>query len=162
MNPPSSAMLHLLCGKIASGKSTLAQQLAQAPGTLLICEDQWLAQLYPDLIHSLADYLLHAQRLKNALQPLVIATLRAGTSLVLDFPANTPAQRSWLRALADQAGVAHQLHVLNADEDTCRARLRQRNALGEHPFNTSEEQFELICRYFEMPRAEEGLELIEH
>jgi predicted kinase len=36
--------LHLLCGLIASGKSTLAQQLASRPLTVLISEDAWLAQ----------------------------------------------------------------------------------------------------------------------
>ncbi|WP_246504100.1 ATP-binding protein [Plastoroseomonas arctica] len=30
--------LHLLCGKIASGKSMLAAQLAARPGTLLVSE----------------------------------------------------------------------------------------------------------------------------
>ena len=31
-----SVVLHLLCGKIAAGKSTLAGQLAAAPATILI------------------------------------------------------------------------------------------------------------------------------
>nr|BFD42502.1 ATP-binding protein [Pseudomonas sp. FFPRI_1] len=162
MNHSSPAVLHLLCGRIASGKSTLAQQLAQVPGSVLICEDQWLAQLYPDLIHSVADYLLHAQRLGNTLGPLVVAMLQAGTSVVLDFPANTLVQRAGLRAWADQAGVDHQLHVLNADEDTCRARLRERNQQGNHPFTTSEEEFELICRYFVPAQASEGLHIVNH
>ncbi|MEX5925443.1 AAA family ATPase [Providencia hangzhouensis] len=32
--------LHFLCGKIASGKSTLAKQLANLPRTILLCEDE--------------------------------------------------------------------------------------------------------------------------
>jgi len=60
MKHSSPAVLHLLCGKIASGKSTLARQLAEAHGSVLISEDQWLAGLYPEQIHSIADYLLHA------------------------------------------------------------------------------------------------------
>ncbi|MGE8352791.1 MAG: AAA family ATPase [Pseudomonas protegens] len=156
------AVLHLLCGKIASGKSTLAKRLAEVPGSVLICEDQWLAQLYPGLIHSAADYVLHAQRLKNALEPLIITLLRGGTHVVLDFPANTLAQRAWLRALADKAQAEHRLHLLNVDEDVCLTRLRERNSQGDHPFSTSEEQFELICRYFVPPQAEEGLHILEH
>lgn len=161
MNHTSTAVLHLLCGKIASGKSTRARQLAEAPGIVLISEDQWLAKLYPQMIHSLADYVSCARRLGSALEPLVVAMLRAGTSVVLDFPANTLAQRAWLRSLADQAGVTHQLHVLNVDEETCRRRLRERNSLGEHPFSTSDEQFELICSHFAPPQAEEQLNLVE-
>ncbi|MCO7573352.1 ATP-binding protein [Pseudomonas chlororaphis] len=162
MTPSSPTTLHLLCGKIASGKSTLASHLAQAGGSVLISEDQWLAQLYPGQIHSLADYLQHAQRLKEVLEPLVIAMLRAGTCVVLDFPANTLAQRTWLRALADRACVDHRLHFLDVDEGTCRTRLRERNERGEHPFSTSEEQFALVCRYFVPPQADEGLHIVVH
>ncbi|MBC2656967.1 ATP-binding protein [Pseudomonas sp. MSSRFD41] len=161
MNPPSNPVLHLLCGKIASGKSTLARQLAQAPGCVLICEDLWLARLYPQMIHCVADYQLHARRLGEALGPLVVAMLQAGTSVVLDFPANTLAQRAWLRSLADQAQVPHRLHVLDVVEDVCRSRLRERNNQGEHPFATSDEQFELICSYFVAPQAAEGLNIVE-
>ncbi|WP_439521227.1 AAA family ATPase [Marivita sp.] len=34
--------LHLLCGKIASGKSTLTVQLSRTAGTIVIAEDEWL------------------------------------------------------------------------------------------------------------------------
>lgn len=46
------ATLHLLCGKIASGKSTLAAELSAAPGCVVISEDQWLAALYKDEMQS--------------------------------------------------------------------------------------------------------------
>ena len=35
----SSATLHFLCGKIASGKSTLAQQLVRGQQAVLLSED---------------------------------------------------------------------------------------------------------------------------
>ena len=34
-----TAVLHMVCGKIGSGRSTLARQLAARPATLLISED---------------------------------------------------------------------------------------------------------------------------
>lgn len=46
----SSATLHFLCGKIASGKSTLAQQLVRGQQAVLLSEDTWLAVLYPGQI----------------------------------------------------------------------------------------------------------------
>ena len=52
----TSPTLHLLCGKIASGKSTLAAELAAAPGTVLISEDARLAPLYGEEMLSVADY----------------------------------------------------------------------------------------------------------
>lgn len=46
--PSVSPTLHLLCGKIASGKSTLAAQLGRTAGTILIAEDDWLDSLYSE------------------------------------------------------------------------------------------------------------------
>lgn len=37
--------LQLLCGQIASGKSTLATKLGRRPGTVVIREDHWLSGL---------------------------------------------------------------------------------------------------------------------
>jgi hypothetical protein len=57
----------------------------------LLSEDHWLSRLYPDQIKSVADYILHARRIRDVLGPLVIDMLSTGTPVVLDFPANTPA-----------------------------------------------------------------------
>lgn len=158
----SSTTVHLLCGKIASGKSTLAKQLATAHGALLICEDHWLSRLYPGEIRSVTDYLDRARRIRGVLGPLVIDLLRMGSSVVLDFPANTVADRSWLLSLARTAGVGHRLHYLEQDDATCRARLHARNARGEHDFTATDSEFELITRHFQAPAAGEGLDIVVH
>ncbi|WP_213990383.1 AAA family ATPase [Sodalis sp. dw_96] len=49
--------LHLLCGKIAAGKSTLAKELAFLPRTLIISEDQWLSRIYPNEMVTVDDYI---------------------------------------------------------------------------------------------------------
>lgn len=154
------AVLHLLCGKIASGKSTLAAKLASHPSTLLIAEDIWLGQLYPDEIKTVTDYVLRSKRLKQILGSHIIDVLRAGTSVVLDFPANTVSDRQWLRALADQARVNHVLHFLDVDDATCLARLRSRNSTGNHAFQTSDVDFALITSYFMPPGQEEGFHIM--
>lgn len=42
----SKPTLHLMCGKIASGKSTLAKSLANEHRAILLSEDHWISQLY--------------------------------------------------------------------------------------------------------------------
>lgn len=155
----ASAMLHLLCGRIAAGKSTLARRLAAQPATVLVQEDAWLAVLYPGEIQALPDYLQRTGRLKAMLGEHVVAMLRSGVSVVLDFPANTRAQRAWMRGLIDQSGAAHRLHLLDVPEAVCRARLQARNAAGTHPFQTDDAQFSLINRHFEPPDPREGFAL---
>jgi predicted kinase len=156
----SGPTLQLVCGKIASGKSTLANQLAAQPDTVLLSEDKWLSSLFPGEIKDLGDYLRCSDRLKAALGDHVVALLQAGLSVVLDFPANTQRQRAWLRGLFETAGVAHKLHYLDLSDETCKERLRARNADGSHPFTTTEAQFEAITRHFLPPSAEEGFEVV--
>ncbi|WP_330216507.1 AAA family ATPase [Pseudomonas sp. AM8] len=154
--------LHLLCGKIASGKSTLAKTLVAEHAAILLSEDTWLAQLYPGEILSIADYLRCAQRIRGVLGPLVINLLESGVNVVLDFPANTLANREWLLGLAQAAKVPYRLHYLELDDATCRARLHARNARGDHDFAATDAEFDLITRHFCVPSEAEGLVIEVH
>ncbi len=153
----SSATLHFLCGKIASGKSTLAQQLVRGQQAVLLSEDTWLAALYPGQITQLADYIEKSRLLKSALELHLVTLLQKGITLVLDFPANTPEQRQWLKGLAEQAGCSYCCHVLNVSDEECKRRLAARNLSRENPFTTSAEQFDLITAHFSYPSEEEEL-----
>lgn len=153
----SSATLHFLCGKIASGKSTLAQQLVRGQQAVLLSEDTWLAALYPGQIKQLADYIEKSRQLKSVLELHLVTLLQKGITLVLDFPANTPEQRRWLKGLAEQAGCSYCCHVLNVSDEECKRRLAARNLSGENPFTTSAEQFDLITAHFSYPSEEEEL-----
>jgi predicted kinase len=158
----TQATLHLMCGKIAAGKSTLTALLAAAPNTILVSEDHWLARLYPDEIVTVADYVRCAARLRAAIGPHVASLLHIGLSIVLDFPANTVATRNWMRDLFEQAGAAHQLHFLDVPDEVCKARLRARNATGKHEFATTDAEFDLITSYFVPPADAEGFNVVRH
>ncbi len=155
-------MLHMLCGKIASGKSTLAAELGGHPRTIVVSEDDWLARLYAGEISSVHDYVRYSARLRDAMTSHLVDILRAGTSIVLDFPANTLANRAWMRAVFEKADATHQLHYLDVSDEVCKARLRARNASGSHHFAASDAEFDLITRYFMAPRPDEGFEVIVH
>ena len=159
---PTAPILHLLCGKIASGKSTLAAQLATQAGTIIISEDRWLSELYGDEMHSVADYARCAEKLKNAMKPHLITLLTAGISIVLDFPANTLASREWMMSIITATGADNRLHYLNVADEVCKARLHTRNEAGEHDFSATDEQFTIISRYFVEPQEAEGFTLVVH
>ena len=149
--------LHLVCGKIAAGKSTLCARLAAAPRTVLIEQDRWLKCLFGDEMKEVADYLRVVPKLCAAMGPHVIDLLKANVDVVLDFPANTQKMRAWMKDLADAAGAAHVLHLVDVPDELCRERLRRRNAEGAHDFAASDAQFDEISSYFQPPAAEEGL-----
>ncbi len=152
----NSPTLHLLCGKVAAGKSTLAERLAAQPGAIRISEDVWLETLFADQLHTLKDYVRCSAKLRDVVGPHVISVLEAGVSVVLDFPANTRDQRRWLKAIAEAAGVPHILHFLDIADEMCLSRLHARNAAGDHPFAVSDEQFWIVTNHFETPAAGEG------
>jgi predicted kinase len=153
--------LHLVCGKIASGKSTLCAKLAAAPGTVLISEDVWTKHLFGEEMESVADYVRVSARLRGAMGPHVADLLRAGLDVVLDFPGNTQATRAFWKAAAEAAGTRLVLHWLDVPDEVCRARLHRRNAEGVHEFaGVTEAQFEVITSRFEPPQPDEGLEVV--
>jgi len=91
--------LYFFCGKMASGKSTLAVQLATDNNAMLLSEDQMLAGLYPDEIVDVPEYIVRARKVGTVIQPVVEGMLSRGLSVVMDFPANTAGQRSWFRQI---------------------------------------------------------------
>lgn len=158
----SRPVLHLLCGKIAAGKSTLAHQLAQENGAVIISEDAWLAHLFAEEMQDVADYVRCAGKLRNAMTPHLIALLQRGVSVVLDFPANTLSQRQWMKAVIQSAQAEHQLHFLDVPDALCKSRLQARNVEGSHDFTATDAQFELISSYFTAPGADEGFNVVVH
>jgi predicted kinase len=130
--------LYLLCGKISSGKSTLARDIAARPSTLLISEDHWTSSLFSDDLKTIDDYVRYSGRLRTAMGPHIVDILRQGLSVVLDFPANTVRSRN------------------------CKRRLQERNAGGAHPFQASESEFDLFTSYFVPPGPDEGFNVIVH
>jgi predicted kinase len=163
MEPARVTTLYLLCGKIAAGKSTLARGLAARPGTLLISQDHWMSSLFSeDELETIDDFARLSARLRAAMAPHVVDILRQGLSVVLDFPANTVGYRNWMRSLITQAGVAHELHLLDIPDTICKQRLRQRNAEGEHPYQVSEATYDLFTSYFVPPAPDEGFNVVVH
>lgn len=157
MNTNKKATLHILCGKIASGKSTLSKQLVEDYNAILICEDIWLQRLYKTEIKDFQDYLKYAEKLKTVVKPHVQELLKNGISVVLDYPANVPNQRAWLKEIYEEIGGEHLLHFLNKSDDLCLKQLEKRNL--EKPEGSTEisvEQFNYITSFFKAPESVEG------
>jgi predicted kinase len=158
-----TATLHFLCGKIASGKTTLARKIVTECDGLLISEDVWLERMYPDARFTFDDYLRRSARLRAALAPHVADLLRRGVSVVFDFAGNVPRDRLWVRSVFERANAGHLLHYINASDAVCKARLRARNAQvpeGSQP--TTDEEFDAISAYFVAPSPAEGFHVRQY
>lgn len=154
--------LHMVCGLICAGKSTLCASLSEQPNTVLISEDAWLSALYGPEMETITDYVTYSQRLQTILTPHIQHLLGADINVVLDFPANTLPQRAWFRDLIDRSGSPHTLHLLDVPADVCKQRLSARNSQGTHAFSVTERQFDLISAHFIRPTANEGFKVKPH
>ena len=159
---PTSPTLYLLCGKIASGKTTLTAKLGTLDGTVVIAEDDWLNTLFSNELSSIANYVFCTSKLRDVMGAHIVALLNAGVSVVLDFPANTVGTRNWMRSILDQTNASHELHVLNVPDEVCIARLHARNTQGDHAFAATEEQFWQISKHFTAPSPDEEFNVVMH
>lgn len=156
------ATLHLFCGRIAAGKSTLARKLAAQTASILLVMDDWMSTLYPTENRTIEDFARLTQRLRAVMGPHVVSILRQDVSVMLDFPANTVMWRRWMSSLASEAGVPCKLHLLDVPDAVSRERLRRRNASGEHPYQVDEATYDAFMSYFVRPSPDEGFEIVVH
>ena len=152
-----------MCGKMAAGKSTLARDLAQREHAVLIVQDEWLEALFPGEITEFPDFIRCSRRLRTALAPHVLDLLSRGLSVVLDFPANTIAQRAWFRELFVMANVEHELHFVDTPDHVCKRQLRERTRhLPPGTPWTTDADFDAVTAYFQPPSEAEGFSVVRH
>ena len=148
----NKSTLHFFCGKMAAGKSTLAKTLAKKHNAILLVEDEWLSELYPEEITNIPDYLKYSSRLKNVLSNHIKSILSSGVSVVLDFPANTESQRNWFRLIFEETKSSHILHYVDKSDETCKQQLKKRSAnMPEGSAFTTDKEFDAINKYFQAP-----------
>jgi len=153
----NNAVLHLLCGRIAAGKSTLAKSLARRHNAVLISEDAYLSALLTDPIQNFQDYQNYSQRFQALIKPTCLDMLERGNPVVLDFPANSPSSRQWLKELIAHTNVRHLLHYLTASNQECWQQFQQRKQThGANASPIADGAFEEINHYFEPPDVTEG------
>ena len=152
--------LYFLVGKMGAGKSTYSSSFSEKSGAILISEDDWLSKLYPDEINDFNDFVVRHHKLLNVLRPHVGQVLESGSSVVLDFPANTKDSRQWYLEVARAANATHEAIYLNVSDEKCLEQIAKRRI--EKPerekFDTTE-MFELVTQYFEEPSESEGINL---
>jgi predicted kinase len=159
----TAAKLIFLCGKMAAGKSTLARDLADRENAILLVQDELLDSLFPGEITDIPGFVKYSSRLNNALTAHICSLLARGISVVLDFPANTKAQRAWFRLLFETANAEHELHFIDAPDSLCKRQLKYRSKdLPSGTSWTTDEEFDAITAYFQPPSNDEEFNIIHY
>ena len=117
--------LVLLCGLPASGKTTLAEELAGAYDAVRLNPDQWELALGVDPFDEGFQASLEAEFWELTQRLLVL-----GTSVVLEWGFWARSERDEKREVARALGVAVELHFLDAPYDELVRRVVARHAAG--------------------------------
>ena len=153
MTSTSSARLVLICGLPASGKSTLARQLAPKLAAVGLDKDEWVARLGHDVWDD--DFRV---RLEAQLWALTQELLAYGQSVILEWGHWARAERDEKRLGARALGVGVELHYLHAPLRELMERAERRTTSGEWtaaPITRA--HFETWATIFEPPDDDEML-----
>ena len=143
----------LICGLPASGKSTLARQLAPKIPAVRLNKDEWVTQLGADVWDD-----AFRVRIERQLWALAQELLAQGQSVILEWGHWARVERDEKRLGASSLGVGVELHFLDAPLDELIERADRRTALGEwtaSPMNRA--HFEEWATIFQPPDEEEFL-----
>jgi predicted kinase len=140
--------LVLLCGLPASGKTSLARELADAYGAVRLNPDEWELALGVDPFDE--GFQL---RLEAAFWELTQRLLVLGTSVVLEWGFWARSERDEKREAARRLGVAVELRFLDAPYEELVRRVVARQTAGGIPI--TEGHMESYRRIFQPPTDEE-------
>jgi predicted kinase len=149
----SSTRLVLICGLPASGKSTLARQLAPKIPAIRLNKDDWVTQLGADVWDDEFRARIEAQ-----LWALTLELLAQSQSVILEWGHWARVERDEKRLGARALGAGVELHYLDAPLDELIQRAERRNASGEWtaaPMTRA--HFEEWATIFQPPDEEEIL-----
>jgi predicted kinase len=140
--------LVLLCGLPASGKTTLARELAEAYRAVRLSADEWKLALGIDPFDEEARV-----RLESQLWALAQRLLSLGTSVILEWGFWARVERDELREVARSLGVGVELRFLDVPFDELVRRVVERTAGGGIPITA--DHMDRYRRIFQPPTDEE-------
>lgn len=153
MKQEVSTRLVLLCGLPASGKTTLARQLAPKIRAIRLDKDQWTTQLGLDVWDD--EFRV---RLEQQLWALTQELLGQGQSVILEWGHWARVERDEKRLAARALGVGVELHHLDAPLEELIERAQRRNASSEWSASPmTRAHFERWAAIFQPPDDEELL-----
>jgi predicted kinase len=153
MERESSTRLVLICGLPASGKTTLARQLAPRIPAIRLDKDQWTTQLGHDVWDD-----EFRERVERQLWALTQELLAHGQSVILEWGHWARVERDEKRLGARALGVGVELHYLDAPLEELIDRADRRTASGEwSAAPMTRAHFEQWATIFQPPDREELL-----
>ncbi|MBR6790208.1 MAG: ATP-binding protein [Oscillospiraceae bacterium] len=153
------AKVHLICGRICSGKTTLAKTLAEEHNAVILSCDEVTWALFGNDLGEKHDQM--TGRIRTYLLQKAVEIIRAGTGVILDWGFWTAAYRREIREYFAAASVEVCWHYVTVSPVEWERRIGKRNAAvlsGEsHDYFVDEGLRAKLERLFEEPEENEFL-----
>ena len=150
-------MIHLICGRICSGKSTLAEALSRESGAVLLSCDELMTTLFPEPLGE--NYDAAAARAKAYLHNQAARLARSGMDVILDWGFWRRDERESVRSFYAGWGIETRWHCVEpAGEDwqrNIRARSEAVRAGATDVYELDEGLLDKMNRLYEAPAPEE-------
>jgi predicted kinase len=163
----TSAPLHFLVGSTGAGKTTYAQRFCREAGAVRFSVDEWMSALFwmdaPQPIEA-GWAMERVQRRSAQIWDTAVQIARLGAPCMLEAGFGLRANRLKFAALAREAGLPVQLHVLDVPIEERWRRVQMRNSQLEGDksggdrqlaFAITREMFDFTETFWEPPTAQE-------
>ena len=153
----------VLCGKIASGKTTMAKKIMEQEKAVILSIDDVMLKLYDGCLKEAHNQT--ASRIVDYFLTLIPDLLRQDISCILDYGFWTKEERKQLIRKLKEKELAYELIYLQVDDEVRKHRLFERNQLNAQKegrqYIIEGELLERLDQRFEEPTAEEEFQVIE-
>ena len=152
------AVIHMLCGKVGSGKSTYAKKLKELHQAMILSSDDLMLSLFDEYLG--AKHQLIQQKATAYLFHLAEQLVSIDVNVVLDFGFWSKADRIETKKYFSDQGIATELHYINTADVQIKQHLQMRNqeikSGNTKAYYIDEEMRKLFDSKFEEPTDEEG------
>jgi predicted kinase len=158
----SQFLIHLICGSTGAGKTTYADRLSEGLQGVVFSIDQWMTALFwmDSPLPIEANWSMErVARCNSQIWAVASQVAARGTPCVLDLGFTRLQERNQFAALAHDAGLPVQLHVLDISRNERWRRVQLRNAekgkTHQLRFAVTREMFDFVETLWEAPDAQE-------
>lgn len=144
------AKVHIMCGKIASGKTTYAKKLSEKHRAVILSVDDLMQKLY-DRCPGEKQHTETVKRIMNYFYELAEDAVSKGIDVILDYGYWTRADRKRTREYFEGKGIKTALYYIQVPEKTRLSQLERRNKTLKDSQIIEENMREKLDAYFEEP-----------
>lgn len=155
------AKIHLICGFMGFGKTTLAKKLSAELPAVRFTNDEFMQKLYSRNLAD-AEFRIAYQKIDDLIWELAAQVLATETDVILDYGFWSKNDRKEAYKRAKKLTDEIIFHQLNCDINIAKERVLNRTIQDENALSIDENCFNLFLSRYQSIENNEGYLVINH